>query len=266
MIGQLQGNGWSAILEDDGRWTSDNECMQIVLDAVYSSDTVSKADGRLGIKLLQDAADRFGLTVNQFCATGDGGGVDATCSPGEAAGTVVGWRERAHADAVLGLQHESNYKFYDAKSKDDKNFVEVKTMLKGKKQAINAHADALLRKVDGMQQFPGATYHTVARDDRDTYEGGNEHFSGHNLYYKRGNGKYALSKMYKVKSDAELKRLMKMKDEDLPEAARGALPSGTAVKKLREDAAKDDVARKERDANRRAKAKAEGRNIYERQT
>jgi len=208
-------------------------------------------------------------TENQFCPTGEGGGVDATCSSGNKfVGQKVGWRERERADAIeketakaLGLQHESDYKFYDAKSADDKHFVEVKSALVGSKQSINAHPDALLRKVEGMQQYPGATYHTVFHDERE-----GEAYSGHGLYYKRGNGRYSIGQMHPVKSYAELRRLMRAPDAELPEKARGSLPSGREAQALKKLAAAASESRKGRDAARREKAKREGRSVYERRT
>jgi hypothetical protein len=193
---------------------------------------------------------------NSFCATGVGGGVDPTCSPEHGSsvtpvskytGQRVGRPEKLHADGIerevaAGIkgEWEPDDKFYDAKTKDDMHFVEVKSLLKGKKNALSMHADAVVRKIDGMAtQHPDAVYHTVAVDDRQNYEGGihADKFSGNRMYYKRGAGRYSLSMMHQVRSMAELRRLMKMKDEDLPEAARGALPSGRAViAKLRRQA------------------------------
>lgn len=170
---------------------------------------------------------------------------------------------------MLGFQHESNYKFYDAKSLDGKHYVEVESALKGSKRAINAYADALLRKVRGIsKQREDAVFHTIFVDARNTYQGGihSNKFSGHGLYYKRGNGKYAHSKMHKVKNFAELKQLIKAEDHQLPEKAKGSLPSGAELKRLKIQAAKDAIYNKARGLARRAKAKAEGRNIYECQT
>ena len=198
-------------------------------------------------------------------------------------GATVGHKERALADKVeqsiaakLGHNWESDYKPYDTVSKNGKSATEVKTMPKGTKTSISVHEDALLRKADWLAANPGAILHTVVSDQRGTYDDGayKDNYSGHDLYYKRGVGRYALSKMYKCKNLDELKRLEKMPTADLPPAARGEPnPEGGQVPtnkadydKLKALAATADASRKVRDAKRRAKAKAEGWSVYERRT
>lgn len=136
--------------------------------------------------------------------------------------------------------------------------IEVKTLIKGGKQVISVHDDALLRKVEHAAANPKNTFHTVVRDVRDSYEGGaySGSYSGHGLYYKRGSGRYALSKMYKIKDEGELRRLLNMKDEDLPEKARGSLPSSKEeLAKLKESASKAAESRKTRDKARKERNK-----------
>ena len=44
--------------------------------------------------------------------------------------------------------------------------IEVKSLLKGGKQSLSVHEDALLRKVEHIQANPGNVFHTVAVDRR----------------------------------------------------------------------------------------------------
>ena len=137
--------------------------------------------------------------------------------------------------------------------------LEVKSLLKGSKTSISVHDDALLRKVDWMAANHGATYHTVVWDDRGTYEGGNhkDKFSGHQLYYRRGNGRWSLSSMHKVKDMDELKRLIHSDEASLPDKAKGSLPTDPAViGALRTKAAKAHAARLSKDRARKQRLKA----------
>jgi hypothetical protein len=135
--------------------------------------------------------------------------------------------------------------------------VEVKTLLKGGKRNISVHDDALLRKVEYAKRT-GDVYHTVAVDHRDRYGGGQyaDGYSGHEVYYKRGSGPYALSKMHPVGSAAELRRLIAAPDSELPEAARGSLPGGKQLVKLRESAERAHASRLRKDRARKARIKA----------
>lgn len=137
------------------------------------------------------------------------------------------------------------------------NDVEVKSLLKGGKQTISVHDDALLRKVEHAKANPQNTFHTVVVDKRATYQSGihKDGYSGHELYYKRGSGRYALSKMHKVKNMAELKTLINTPDKKLPEKARGKLPPPPPINKLKEAAAKASESRKTRDKARKERNK-----------
>jgi len=59
-----------------------------------------------------------------------------------------------------------------------------------------------------------------AKDEQGNFIGNKEAWSGHEIYYKRGVGKYRLGSMYKVKDYAELDRLINMKEANLPKAAQ----------------------------------------------
>ena len=188
-------------------------------------------------------------------------------------GQKVGKAEHEHADgvsheiarAVGGKTEEEtddpgqrDKKPYDVKI-DHSDAIEVKSLLKGSKQSLSVHDDALLRKVDYAKAHPDEQFHTVAVDERATYEGG-EHadsYSGNRMYYKRGCDRYSLSKMYPVKDEEELRSLISTPDHELPEKARGSLPSGKKeVAELREKAEKAHASRSAKDKDRKARMAA----------
>jgi hypothetical protein len=251
-----------------------------------------------GKVLTQKWQRKLRAVTNEFCATGKGGGQDPTCSPKGGHGstdpppassttaphilpartfTLVGAAEHAEADKTSNdlarLLRGKTEEQTDTKGQKDKkpydvqvartggkgsHDIEVKTLLKGKKQAITVHDDALLRKVEHSEAHPANVFHTIVRDARDHYEGGAhaDKYSGHPLYYKRGSGKYSLAQMHPVKDYAELRKLLDMKDADLPERARGSLPKDpAAVAKLRAAAEKAAIARKKKDAAYKEKNK-----------
>lgn len=186
-------------------------------------------------------------------------------------GASVGAAEHLHADKVshsvadwvggateedAGGPGQKDKKPFDVRTKKKAggfHDIEVKSLLKGKGTTISVHDDALLRKVEHIEANPKNQFHTVAVDERASYSGGEykDNYSGHRIYYKRGSGRYPLSKMYKVKDEAELKRLIALPEEKLPEAARGRLPPPPPLDELREKAAKDSAARKARDKARK---------------
>jgi hypothetical protein len=222
------------------------------------------------------------FTLNLFCATGIGGGIDSSCGKDSLQasdrfkGKTVGWREKNLADetekevaSITKSEWETNNKFYDSKTKDNKHFIETKSKPKGSKTSITVHPDALLRKINGMKEFPGATFHTVVKDVRNEWEEGKhaDDYSGNTWYYKRGSGAYELSQMHPVKNPRELKKLMKMSDDKLPEKARGSLPTDRReITKLKVQAAREKIKRQESKERRKAKMEAEGKSLYERQT
>ena len=146
---------------------------------------------------------------------------------------------------------QKDKKVYDVKlkTKNGDHDIEVKSLQVGQKQKISVHNDALLRKVEHAQGNPKNTFHTVVLDKRG--ELGNEAYSGHPIYYKRGSGAYSLSQMHKAKDYAELKRLILMPDDKLPEAARGTLPPPPPLKELQAKAARDSESRRRRDKIRK---------------
>ncbi len=185
-------------------------------------------------------------------------------------GKLLDAKDRAFTDSVeksvakgIGGTWDSGYAPYDASLKKQgggKHFVEIKSLIKGKKQSLSMHADALLRKVEAAGESPGSMFHTVAEDHRKEYNGGKNsaNFSGHKLYYRRGAGPYSLSTMHPVKNYTELQRLIRMPDSKLPEKAKGSLPTGKeAIARLREQAATADASRKAKDARRDRKKKPE---------
>ena len=75
------------------------------------------------------------------------------------------------ADGLDGVLSGDN-EFYDVLIGGN-NYLEVKTMLKGGKPNISVHADALIRKIDGISAAgANAVMHTALVDDRDQFAGG----------------------------------------------------------------------------------------------
>jgi hypothetical protein len=181
-------------------------------------------------------------------------------------GQPVGKAEHVHAAAVeqevarmLGrkAQWEPDNQPYDV-SIPGEHAVEIKSLLKGSKQSLSVHDDALLRKIDYAQRS-GEQYHTIAVDERATYEGGRYagNYSGNRVFYKRGSARYSLSEMEPVKNPAHLRSLMVATDAELPTKARGSLPTDPAeVNRIRASAEKAHASRLAKDRARKARIKA----------
>lgn len=135
--------------------------------------------------------------------------------------------------------------------------IEVKSLLKRAGNSISVHDDALLRKVEHQKKNPDNTFHTVVSDERATYGGGafKGSYSGHQLYYKRGSGRFSLNQMHKVKDEAELQSLINTPTNKLPAAARGKLPPPPPLADLKAKAAKASEERKARDKIRKERNK-----------
>lgn len=190
-------------------------------------------------------------------------------------GQAVGHAEHAHADKVsssvaqwvggvieedAGGPGQKDKKPFDVRAKKRGggcHDIEVKSLLKGGKTSISVHEDALLRKVEHMAANPDNEFHTVAVDERATYDGGKykENYSGHPLYYKRGSGRYSLSQMYPVKDERELRKLIALPADQLPDAAKGQLPPPPPIDHLREVAERASQSRKNRDRIRKERNK-----------
>ena len=179
-----------------------------------------------------------------------------------------GVEREKHIVAALGGKHVGRRNGKDqpldglVRAGGKRHGIEVKTMSKGNKKNIAMHSDALLRKVKYQDKSPNRVVHTVAVDDRATYGGGKfkEQYSGHQIYYKRGAGAFALSKMHKVKDLHELRSLMHAKHEDLPEAAKHPAgkdwtPKGEARTKLAAQAEGDHSSRLKRQRTQRAEGR-----------
>jgi hypothetical protein len=219
------------------------------------------------LKLL--TAPQLRALAAEVGVSGKGAAAGSTAAPtaNKFAGAAVGKAEHVHAALVEhevaehlgGTQLEDNEPLdvRAPRAGGGEHAVEVKSLLKGGKQELSVHPDALLRKVDYARATPGAVYHTVAVDERATYGGGafKENYSGNRLYYKRGSGRYSLSQMHPVKDAGELKALVAAKDAELPAAARGGLPKGEAAVKLRAAATKAHAARLAKDRARKARLK-----------
>jgi hypothetical protein len=111
----------------------------------------------------------------------------------------------------------------------------------GAKSALSVHPNAFVRKIDHARKNKDDTFHTVLLDLRATAEGGAHaaKYSGHQIYYKRTSGPFAVSKMYKAKDMDEVKRLIETPTNRLPKPARAVFPSGPKLAALREQASKD---------------------------
>ena len=111
--------------------------------------------------------------------------------------------------------------------------IEVKSKTFGSKKNLSVHPGALADKARDAKANPDNVWHTVLIDKRDTSEGGSHKasYSGHGLYYKRAVGAYSVKSMHKVKDEAELNRLIGMKDSELPNAARGKMLNGLDLKR-----------------------------------
>lgn len=216
--------------------------------------------------------DPFPVTnEEENCGTGAGGFQPGNTCGSEGGSTTgrTGKKEQMHAEenkrwlaAALGGQTEEeatgpgqiDKKPFDVRvrSREGNRDIELKTIMSRKDNAISVHDDALHRKALHVEANPGTTFHTVVIDDRETWEGGQHSgkFSGHRIYYQRGSKKMSTGSMHRVKSVAELKRLLAMADGELPEKARGSLPESSeiAAKAMAEAAyrTKRDKALKER--------------------
>jgi hypothetical protein len=131
------------------------------------------------------------------------------------------------ADGIGGELMGSDSEVLDVVKYDDKgneHGIEVKTICTSSKidAQISMKPDQIARKMQ-WGNVKTRHVHTIVDDHRDRFEGGSGSgtFSGHQLYYKRGLGNYRLSSMYKVRDHDELKRLIEMKDHELPDAALG---------------------------------------------
>lgn len=204
------------------------------------------------------------------CEAGEGGSGGGSPDRSKYVGAKVDGKVHAHAEKVkheiaqmIGGIPEEQVQGHG--QKDKKPFdvrlplgninhdVEVKSMSVGAKQSLSVHDDALLRKVEHVKNNLGTVFHTVAVDDRGSYEGGinKENYSGNRLYYKRGSGAYSLKEMHPVKDEKELAALIKADAKDLPPAARGKLPPPPPLKELKAKAKRAAEGRKARDKARK---------------
>jgi hypothetical protein len=140
-----------------------------------------------------------------------------------------------------GLLHGKRLKDYEAydvwvrKPGGGHHIIEVKTMQHGAENRISVREWALYRKAEHARTHPKDTFHTIVVDLRHKTEGGIHaaRYSGHTLYYKRASGRYSLSKMHKVDSTHDIKRLLNMPSNKLPKEAHGVFPKGAALRELK---------------------------------
>lgn len=100
--------------------------------------------------------------------------------------------------------------------------IELKTMVLNTNDKITMKASAMEKKAAWVKENK-AHFHTVVFDDRKVFnaDGAGKHDeSKRQMYYRRGFGSFRVGTMHPVKDVKELKKLMAMKNEDLPAAAR----------------------------------------------
>ncbi len=99
---------------------------------------------------------------------------------------------------------------------------EVKTLVNQKNQKITMKKEAVDAKVAWAEKNQGML-HTVVLDHRDRFDSGanKEHYSGNELWYSRGVGALRLGSMHACKDVGELKRLVELPRNKLPQDARG---------------------------------------------
>lgn len=221
---------------------------------------------------------RHGFERGNTCQSGGHGGTSGTSEhePGtpevpktEQFGNTVGKKEHQYATKqekriarITGSTWLKDNEPADAVlrgPRGTKHGLEVKTLEKGRRHGITMHADALLRKVEYQSTGHVQVMHTIAIDHRDRFEAGihKGRYSGHELYYKRGAGPYKLSEMIKVRDAAHLRELIHMADHELPLEARGTMPEGDALEKLRVRAAHEHEMRLKKDRRLRHRKREE---------
>lgn len=124
----------------------------------------------------------------------------------------------------LGGKSEPDNKPYDVLiTKGGTHGIELKTMVVNGNNKITMKGSAQDRKIAWEKENNG-TFHTVIYDDRKVYNAKGDGVHGdendRQILYKRGGGSFRTDKMYRVKDHAELNKLIRSSDADLPEAAR----------------------------------------------
>lgn len=101
--------------------------------------------------------------------------------------------------------------------------VELKTWSIGANAKLTMKGSAQKRKAE-WEVERNATFHTVCYDDRAVYNANGDGKHGDEkdrvLYYRRGGGSFRIEGMYQAKDHDELKALMAMSDDQLPERAK----------------------------------------------
>jgi hypothetical protein len=143
--------------------------------------------------------------------------------------------------------------------------IDVKVLLFGDESRVRMAADTGLRKVEALKKEPeGSDLHLVVIDYRGVYKGGlTKRGQYETVYYYKRNwfSNCALSRMYKCESIEEVRRLMELPDDELPELAKGVqgkYPTGEAFEKLKERAKTAAERRKQRDERRRERQRLAG--------
>lgn len=132
--------------------------------------------------------------------------------------------EPRFAKAVGGESYPNGEPIDVGIKEDDKlrHGIELKTMVDNKASKITMKRSARQRK-DQWEKETGGTFHTVVLDDQKVFnaQGDGQHDeSARKIYYRRGHGSFRVSSMHPVKDIKELHRLFRMREEELPPAAR----------------------------------------------
>ncbi len=105
-----------------------------------------------------------------------------------------------------------------------KHGVEVKTLVFRKASRIKVDPAAQDRKRKWHQKNKGVPFHTIVYDDRLVFNAkgpGKHDYSKRIVYYRRGYGSFALSKMHRITGgNKELRALMEKPYHQLPKGAK----------------------------------------------
>lgn len=122
---------------------------------------------------------------------------------------------------VLGGQSHPDNEPKDIST--DKDLIEMKTLLSNGNDKLTMDSYSQVRKIVAERE-EGKTFHTIVSDDRRVFNarGDGQHDDSQRVYYYRRGvaGSARIGSMHLCESEAELKRVMAMPDDQLPEAAR----------------------------------------------
>ncbi len=189
--------------DENGEWTAGGGAGQKPAPASAPASRVAppKADGAAA-KLAQKHP-KVDATVQRYCEEHNEGQVAA----------IVGGRSLPDSEPI---------DVRIPRSHRPKHGIELKTMVFQKAGQVRMKGSARARKGQ-WEKDNNATLHTVVIDDRKVFNAngpGQHDESKRVIFYRRGFGSFSVSAMQPVRSMAELNRLIKSSDDDLPKKAR----------------------------------------------